>query len=444
MKGYSYLKYILALVPILLVGFILYWLGNIVLYIIIAWVISMIGSPLVALLRRFMNRNAAAMITLLSFVLIFILTLYFFIPVLVTQAKYLAGIDVQNVVSSIEEPLQDWKNWLVEKKLIVDDEIFVNDNAESGEQPDLYVFQQELVVDSLLNPSDSSHVNNIVLNIKIDASDFLSVLKEENLKNSEPVEVDFFEKLKNNLSHYLSPQRIQQIFSSTVSAFGNAIVGIMSVLFISFFFLKEQGLFKEMIVSMVPRGYEERAEIAFEQMSNLLIRYFIGIAIQVTIITLYVTLLLTIMGVKNAVLIGFFAAIMNVIPYLGPIIGAAFGIIITISSNLEVPFYDELLPQLGLVGVTFATMQLIDNFILQPNIFSKSVKAHPLEIFLIVLIGAKLGGIPGMVLAIPGYTVLRVVGKVFLSEFKIIERLTRNMDLKPQNDASHEDSLADV
>lgn len=444
MKGYTYLKYILALIPLLLVGFILYWLGNIVLYIIIAWVISMIGSPLVALLRKFMNRNAAAIVTLLSFVLVFILTLYFFIPVLVTQAKYLAGIDVQNVVSSIEQPLEDWKNWLIDKKLLVDDEIFVNDNSQLSERPDLYVFQQELFVDSLLNPLDSSHVNNIVLNIKIDASDFLSALKQENLKNSESIEVDFFEKLKNNLSHYLSPQRIQQVFSSTVSAFGNAIIGIMSVLFISFFFLKEQGLFKEMIVSIVPSGYEEQAELAFEQMSNLLIRYFIGIAVQVTIIMLYVTLLLTILGVKNALLIGFFAAIMNVIPYLGPIIGAAFGILITISSNLEVSFYDELLPQLGLVGVTFVTIQLIDNFILQPNIFSKSVKAHPLEIFIIVLIGAKLGGIPGMVLAIPGYTVLRVVGKVFLSEFKIIERLTRNMELKPQSTASHEDSPADV
>lgn len=444
MKGYAYLKYILALIPLLLVGFILYWLGNIVLYIIIAWVISMIGSPLVALLRKFMNRNAAAIVTLLSFVLVFILTLYFFIPVLVTQAKYLAGIDVQKVVSSIEQPLEDWKNWLIDKKLLVDDEIFVNDDSEYSERPDLYVFQQKLFVDSLLNPSDSSHVNNIVLNIKIDASDFLTALKQENLKSNEPIEVDFFEKLKKNLSHYLSPQRIQQVFNSTVSAFGNAIIGIMSVLFISFFFLKEQGLFKEMIVSIVPSGYEEQAEIAFEQMSNLLIRYFIGIAVQVTIIMLYVTLLLTIMGVKNAVLIGFFAAIMNVIPYLGPIIGVAFGILITISSNLEVPFYDELLPQLGLVGVIFATMQLIDNFILQPNIFSKSVKAHPLEIFIIVLIGAKLGGILGMVLAIPGYTVLRVVGKVFLSEFKIIERLTRNMELKPQSTASHEDSPDDV
>ena len=75
----------------------------------------------------------------------------------------------------------------------------------------------------------------------------------------------------------------------------------------------------------------------------------------------------------------------------------------------------------------FAFMQLIDNILLQPNIFSKSVKAHPLEIFIVVMMGAKIGGIAGMVLAIPFYTAFRVIGKVFLSEFKVIQKLTRNM-----------------
>ena len=75
----------------------------------------------------------------------------------------------------------------------------------------------------------------------------------------------------------------------------------------------------------------------------------------------------------------------------------------------------------------FAMMQLLDNFILQPNIFSKSVKAHPLEIFVIILIGAKLGGVMGMILAIPAYTIFRVIAKVFLSEFKIVQSITRGI-----------------
>jgi predicted PurR-regulated permease PerM len=133
------------------------------------------------------------------------------------------------------------------------------------------------------------------------------------------------------------------------------------------------------------------------------------------------------LGVKNALLIGFFAGIMNVIPYVGPIIAAAVGMVITLSSNMELSFYDEMIPLLTKVGIVFIATRLIDDIILQPNIFSKSVKAHPLEIFIIVLVGAKVGGILGMVLAIPFYTAFRVIGKVFLSEFKVIQSLTRNM-----------------
>ena len=71
--------------------------------------------------------------------------------------------------------------------------------------------------------------------------------------------------------------------------------------------------------------------------------------------------------------------------------------------------------------------QMLDNFLLQPNIFSKSVKAHPLEIFIVVLMGAKIGGVAGMVLAIPAYTVLRVLLKVFFSEFEVVKRLTSSI-----------------
>ena len=118
----------------------------------------------------------------------------------------------------------------------------------------------------------------------------------------------------------------------------------------------------------------------------------------------------------------------NVIPYIGPIIGAMFGIFITISSNLDLSFYSEMLPMILWVMGAFAAMQMLDNFILQPYIFSTSVMAHPLEIFIIILVGAKIGGILGMVVAIPTYTVIRVIARSFLSEFKIVQRMTQNMD----------------
>jgi len=116
-----------------------------------------------------------------------------------------------------------------------------------------------------------------------------------------------------------------------------------------------------------------------------------------------------------------------VIPYIGPLLGAIFAVFITISSNLDLEFYNEMLPLLIKVVVIFASMQLIDNIILQPLIFSRSVLAHPLEIFLIILMGAQLYGIVGMVLAIPAYTVIRVIAKEFLNKFKIVQKLTGKM-----------------
>jgi len=92
-----------------------------------------------------------------------------------------------------------------------------------------------------------------------------------------------------------------------------------------------------------------------------------------------------------------------------------------------VGFYDVMLPKIIKTVIVFAVLQLLDNFLVQPNIFSRSVKAHPLEIFLGVLMGAKIGGVAGMVLAIPAYTVLRVLAKVFLSEFEVVKRLTAGM-----------------
>jgi predicted PurR-regulated permease PerM len=151
------------------------------------------------------------------------------------------------------------------------------------------------------------------------------------------------------------------------------------------------------------------------------------VLLQILLITTIVTLLLELAGVRNALLIGFFAAFINVIPYIGPLIGAVFGIIMTVSSSLDLDFYTEMRPLLFKVIGTFAIVQLMDNFIFQPFILGNRVLAHPLEIFIIVMVGAKIGGVPGMILAIPAYTVIRVMARVFLSEFSIVQKLTRRM-----------------
>jgi predicted PurR-regulated permease PerM len=67
---------------------------------------------------------------------------------------------------------------------------------------------------------------------------------------------------------------------------------------------------------------------------------------------------------------------------------------------------------------------MIDNSVLQPFFFGKSVKAGPVEIFLVIIAAGFIGGVIGMIVAVPAYTILRIVAREFLSEFRIVQKLT--------------------
>lgn len=424
-------RYLLAIIPLVIVGLLIYNFSDIVTYVLIGWVVSMIGAPIVVFLRRYLGKGLAAGITLIGFVLILVVLTSIFIPPISKQARQLAGIDYTALIKSLEEPIGDWEKWATNKGFLAPIE---EETPFKKEQTnDQFIYTEIVDIDSLLASkylNDSTVRNeNITLLIKIDGTELNKEAKTEEEERS-----TFFEQAKTNLYEFLNPSVIPQLFKSVVGTLGNFLIGLMSVLFISFFFLKEQGLFNTILTGIVPDKHEKKVFQAINESSTMLIRYFIGVLVQVTTITIFVTIALSILGVKNALLIGFFAALMNIIPYVGPIIGAAFATVITISSNLEMPFYpidgvDQpvLMYLLIKVFIVFGIMQFLDNFILQPNIFSKSVKAHPLEIFIVVLAGANIGGVVGMVLAIPAYTVVRVIAKVFLSEFKVVQRLTKGL-----------------
>jgi predicted PurR-regulated permease PerM len=98
--------------------------------------------------------------------------------------------------------------------------------------------------------------------------------------------------------------------------------------------------------------------------------------------------------------------------------------------HIEKDFYSELLPMAGYMLLVFIVVQIIDNILFQPVIFSSSVNAHPMEIFLVILIAGSMAGILGMILAIPTYTVLRVFAKEFFYQFRVVKQLTKRMDGK--------------
>jgi predicted PurR-regulated permease PerM len=217
------------------------------------------------------------------------------------------------------------------------------------------------------------------------------------------------------------------LFNSIIGILGNSVIALFSILFISFFLLKDRQIIDKIIYTLTPESNTTEVQKVMSNAKRLLSRYFIGIILQVTAITIVVSTGLSFIGVEHALLIGFLAGLINIIPYVGPLIGGVIGILIGISTNIDLDFYTQLLPLSGKIFLVFAIMQLMDNFIFQPLIFSNSVKAHPLEIFFVVLSAGTLWGITGMIVAIPFYTLFRVIAKEFLSEFKLIEQLTKNI-----------------
>lgn len=234
-------------------------------------------------------------------------------------------------------------------------------------------------------------------------------------------------------------QEVQKLFNVTVfsSFIGSAAslltdfgIGIFSVVFIGFFFIKDNGLFTDIVCALVPDRLEKTTEKAIDDIGHLLSRYFIGVIIEITGVALINFLGLTFiarLGVNAALGIAFLTGIFNVIPYVGPMLGGALGTILGLILK-----YSSVTPaglDLGFWAFTavliaiFCFTQLIDNFLYQPLIYSTSIKSKPLEIFIVLLIVGNAGGPLAMIIAIPIYTVFRVVAFRFFGHIKAIKRL---------------------
>jgi predicted PurR-regulated permease PerM len=233
--------------------------------------------------------------------------------------------------------------------------------------------------------------------------------------------------LEHQISSVINVADFSNLFAKLLGATSTLFIGIFSVLFLSFFFLRDRQLLRSGILLFAPDRFQPEVITILHKTKIMLSRYFIGLLSQLFIMMILLTIGLSVFGIENAILIGFLGGFMNVIPYLGPIIGATIGTVLGISSDLGLGMYDNALNSAITVILVFSAANLIDNFVIQPLIFSNRVNAHPIEILLVILMAGSLAGIPGMILAIPGYTVLRIVAKEFLSGFKLIDKLTENI-----------------
>lgn len=341
----------------------LWYFSDLVTYLIISVILSLVGRPLVKFLSKIKIRNfhipkpLAAGITLILEVVFFTSIIMLFIPIVTHQANVISNIDTNRVSSNLMKTIQDVDKTLIDYGLI---------------------------------------------------------------EANEPIEKTIEEKVNQVINVATFSNLIKNLLSFT----GNFFIGAFSILFMTFFFLKEENLFSSMILLITPPKHSLKIKNILRKSRELLARYFIGLLIEIgTMITLLITGL-TILGVPSSVLIGFFGGTMNVIPYLGPIIGASIGTIIGIVGELGAGNYLDFYLVSGKVVVVFVAANLIDNILLQPLIYSNSVKAHPLEIFLVIMMAGSLGGAVGMILAIPTYTMIRIIAGEFLGEFRLVQQMT--------------------
>jgi predicted PurR-regulated permease PerM len=231
----------------------------------------------------------------------------------------------------------------------------------------------------------------------------------------------------NQLKNFINFENLSSIFNNTISYTGSIAGGIFSVLFITFFFLKDEKIIVKAILLITPSNSEAETLDIYKTSKKMLSKYFTGLFLDVLLISFLITLLMWLFGIKNALIIGCIAGILNVIPYIGPIITLFFAIFFGISGCIELNQYELITTTVTKIIAILIGINLLDAFIIQPAIFSNTVKAHPLEIFLIILMAGILGGVIGMMIAIPTYTLIRIIAKEFLTHFKFFKKLTERI-----------------
>ncbi|GEQ86307.1 AI-2E family transporter [Patiriisocius marinistellae] len=282
----------------------------------------------------------------------------------------------------------------------------------------LWIFVPIIIEESqAISEIDFEGVKTDLNELNIQASDYLGVEQidiVEAIKRTEYVK---------NFDTEVVPSFIDIFFGNV----GSAIIGFFSVIFISFFLLKDESMVIHTVTVFAREENEKRFVLVFNKTKELLSRYFIGLTFQILILTIFYSVLLLFFKIENVLAIAVICAFLNIVPYLGPLIGYVVMVLVITSNNLGADFSSQLLPLLIYLTIGYGIAQLFDNFISQPVIFGKSVRSHPLEIFLAILIGGFIFGVAGMILAVPTYTVIKVVSKEFFSEYKIVKRLTQNL-----------------
>ncbi|MEE0962101.1 MAG: AI-2E family transporter [Bacteroidales bacterium] len=360
-------KWVISILSLGLIFFLIWYFRFIVVCILLALILAFMGAPVQDFLSKIRFRNfglgktMTTTLTLLLFVGIFALLVYFVVPMLVSQAMTFANLDVYKIADYYAEPIKKIEMFLYEYQIMPS-----NTNLE------------KLVSAKIMGAFDIMKLTNMADSIVNFASNFL--------------------------------------------------MGTFIVLFLTFFFLKDKGLVGRFIDSITPDTYLDEVNKIISSSRVLISRYFIGIFCEIICMITLLSIGFYLVGLPNVLLIACVCGVMVILPYLGVLIGGGIGLVICLTTYLSVDASLDIVPIILKFVAVFSAVKLIDDFVLQPLIYSKSVKAHPLEVFLVILMAGELGGVIGMILAIPVYTLFRIIAKEFFIKWKFIKKITANLE----------------
>lgn len=355
-------KSIATILVVGVAGWIIWYLWEVVLYILVAAVLSLVGRPLVSYLTRInilghsLSRTLAAALTLVVMWLVIGALGMLFIPLLYGKVNELASMDWTSVTAVVESSLVNLEGFI--------ERLFAIEITDIGE-----TFKQ-----------------------------FMLSL----------VDID-----------------VAKTFASVATVIKGVAISFFSISFITFYFMKEDNLFYRLVALFFPDRFRSNVYNALDSITALLSRYFGGLMAESLMLNVIISLVMTLFGMhgSDALVIGLIIGVLNVIPYAGPVIGTLLSLCIALLS----PIGGDVLHTAIVLCSTVVVVKVIDDFIIQPTIYSDRVQAHPLEVFLCILIAGYIGGIWGMLFAIPLYTVLRVFAREFFSEYSLVQKLTHQM-----------------
>ncbi len=332
-------------------------------------VIALITKPITNVLEKIKFKKIELSEGMISFLAILIVwsvifvVLSFYIPVLTNEILYLSKLDTSKIIENLNGPI--------------------------------------------------SKIESLLIDYKID------------LRSNNSIKQMVTEKLM----YYFDISYFTSTINFVVSILGNIFIALFSITFITFFLIKDRGIVTTTLLLIFPNNQKPHLINIVKSVKSLLYRYFSGIMLEIFLVFILSAIGLALVGVDfgRAVFISSLVSILNIIPYIGPLIGMLLGVFLGIIPELSNNSFYNIIPLASLILIVFMIIHLIDNIIFQPLIYSNSVKAHPLEIFLVIMISGTFIGIIGMIIAVPIYTVLRVIAKEYLNHKKIFQKLTEDL-----------------